>query len=480
MNRGCGTPGSLRRAVARFLQGHASQKKTGIGVAPRRIRTAGFLSVARTGVDAPTWADKCVRSQALERQDMRRILPCSNSLNAKLRLSPTQVRRLAIMGQRLSAPRPRSIEEVVRDLWSVQLDPTRAVARTEHLVLWSRLGRVFRVSDLQRLLWDERGLFEYWAHIVPTSDFSIHRETMRRYPTGAWGDSSRARYVQYWLTVNAAFRRYVLRELRRRGPLRAKDLEDRAVLAWRTGGWNDGTHGSSARNVSMMLDRLWFKGEIMIVGRDGQQRIWDLAERSLPVDEPRPRPAQVALEIMGRQLHAAGVARLNQFGFAFDGRPPGWNHALSQLIKQGIAVPVDAVGFHGEWYAHADLLGRTFRPRTVLLSPFDDLIANRTRTEQLFAFRFRLEIYVPQAKRQFGYFVMPVLQGDRLIGRIDPLFDRDQRVLRVQSVHGETDARQADGSAVADAIDELASWLGAEKVTFGRTMPSAWRRKLGA
>src|SRR5438093_12964997 len=120
MNRGCGTPGSLRRAVARFLQGHALQKKTGIGVAPRRIRPAGFLSVARTGVDAPTWADKCVRSHALERQDMRRILPCSNSLNAELRLSPTQVRRLAIIGQRLLAPRPRSIEEVVRVPWRLQ------------------------------------------------------------------------------------------------------------------------------------------------------------------------------------------------------------------------------------------------------------------------------------------------------------------------------------------------------------------------
>lgn len=401
-------------------------------------------------------------------------------MNSSLRLSQQQARRLAVMGQRLCAPRPRSIEEVVHDLWFVQLDPTRAVARTEHLVLWSRLGRAFRVQDLDRLLWKERRLFEYWVHIVSTSDFSIHRETMRRYPGGARADLARRKYVRDWLTANASFRRYILRELRRHGPLRARELEDRSVVSWRTGGWNDQTGSSSARNVSLMLDTLWFKGEVMIVGRDGQQRIWDLAERSVPVKEPRRAPREVAREILDRQLHARGVAGIKQFGFAFDGRPTGWERALTELVRDGIAVPAEIEGLRGEWFVHGDLLDRSFRPRTVLLSPFDDLVSDRAHVERLFGFRFRLEIYVPKAKREFGYFVLPILRGDRLIGRIDPLFDREAGVLRVHSVYAEDGADAVDGKAVAGAIAELASWLGAADVAFGRKMPSRWRRALRA
>src|SRR6266699_914478 len=143
------------------------------------------------------------------------------------RVSRRKARHLAVMGQLLDAPRPGSIEEVVRRLGEVQIDPTSAVARTEQLVLFSRLGRRFRVAELER-----------------------------------------------WLEANDAFVRYVIDELRRRGPLRARDLENRAAEGWQTGGWND-----EGQNVPMLLDILWLQGRVMIVGRDGRQRIWDLASR---------------------------------------------------------------------------------------------------------------------------------------------------------------------------------------------------------
>ena len=129
------------------------------------------------------------------------------------------------------------------------------------------------------MLWVDRSLFEYWVHIVPTSDLWLHRVSMRRYPGGPHGELKRRRYVRDWLEANEAFRRYVLRELRLRGPLRARDLEDRVADGWHTG-WME----RPGRNVAMMLDLLWSKGEVMIVGRDGQQRLWDLASRSLPLD----------------------------------------------------------------------------------------------------------------------------------------------------------------------------------------------------
>ena len=380
-------------------------------------------------------------------------------------VSRRRARQLAVTGQLLDAPRPGSIGEVVRRLGEVQIDPTSAVARTEQLVLFSRLGRRFHVAELERLLWRERTLFEYWAHIVPTADLPVHRISMRRYPHGTW---KRREYVRRWLEANDAFVRYVTGELRRRGPLRARDLENRATEGWQTGGWND-----EGQNVPMLLDILWLQGRVMIVGRDGQQRIWDLASRSLPRVPARPVSA-IAADLVDRQLRARGLERLERIGTLFDGPVPMRDAAIRRHLRDWLIVPIEVEGLSGRWVAHRDLLDTTFRGRTTLLSPFDDLISDRERTERLFDFRFRLEIYVPKGKREFGYFVLPILRGDRLIGRIDPLYDRKAGVLRVNAVFAEADARPADGLAARRAIEELAAWLGADEVVWP-SLPAAWR-----
>ena len=390
-----------------------------------------------------------------------------------LALTLERARRSAVLGQLLSSPRPKGIADVVRGLGSVQLDPTSVVARTDQLVLWSRLGRSFRVAELERMLWQERSLFEYWVEIVSISDLAIHRETMRRYPGGPRGHLASRVRVRDWLQENAGFRRYILRELKTRGPLRARDLEGLGVRPWKSGGWND----DGSRYVALMLDVLWRKGEVMIVGRDGQQRIWDLAQRSLPMDQPRLPQSEIARRLVEGQLRARGVAKPTQFGWAFDGRPPGWERALLELVREGVAVPVTIEGLNGKWFAHAEVLGCAFHPRTTLLSPFDDLVSDRTRTEELFGFRFRLEIYVPKAKREYGYFVMPVLQGDRLIGRVDQRMDRNKRALNVNAVYAEPGMGASEGAAVRGAVEELASWLGARDLAFEK-VPSVWRRSL--
>lgn len=399
----------------------------------------------------------------------RRFMPREPALT----LSLARARRLAVMGQLLSAPRPRSIEQVVHALGEVQMDPTSVVARTEHLVLWSRLGRRFEVAELERKLWAEKSLFEYRAHILPTSDLALHRPTMRRFPRG---DSARHLYVRTWLDANDAFRRYVMAELRRRGPLRTRDLEDRTVEGWQTGGWND-----DGNNTAMMLETLWRRGDVMIAGRDGQQRIWDLASRRLP-PPPRSRSsAAVAREMLERQLRARGIARVNDFGWALDGgRPDGWERAFERLLRDGVAVPVMVEGLAGERYVHAELLDEPFRGRTVLLSPFDDLVSDRARTEAIWDFHYRIEIYVPKAKRRYGYFVLPILHGERLIGRLHPAYDRKERVLRVNGVWAEPGAPAAAGASIASSIRDLAAWLGAREIAFAGPMPSMWRRTLRA
>jgi uncharacterized protein YcaQ len=244
--------------------------------------------------------------------------------------------------------------------------------------------------------------------------------------------------------------------------LRARDLENRAAEGWRVGGWND--EGQSA---PMLLDILWDQGKVMIVGRDGQQRLWDLASRSLPKVASRP-VAAMASDLVERQVRSRGVTRLERIGFLFDGPVPGRDRALREHLRSGIVVPVEVDGLPGAWFAHRELLDGAFRGRTVALSPFDDLISDRDRTERLFDMYYRIEIYVPKAKRRWGYFVLPVLRGDRLVGRFDPAFDRKENVLTINAIHMQEDERPGDRDAVDAAIDELARWLGVDAVTWPR------------
>jgi len=377
----------------------------------------------------------------------------------RVEISRRRARELAVMGQRLDAPRPRSIDEVVGALGEIQMDPTSVVARTEHLVLFSRLGPRFRVSQLERRMWTDRAMFEYRAHIVPMTDLPLHRVSMKRYPHGHW---KRHQYVRDWLAANDAFVRYAMHELRRRGPLRTRDFENRAAEGWETGGWND-----EGQNAAMLLDILWSQGKVTIVGRDGQQRLWDLASRWLP-RVPAGSAASMAAGLVERQIHARGIARLDRLGFLFDGALPRREEAIERLLRTGVIVPLRVDSYPGRWYTHRDLLDRSFRGRTVALSPFDDLISDRTRTQRLFDMYYRIEIYVPKAKR-WGYFVLPVLRHDRLVGRIDPVFDRSENVLRIRAWQLQPGSESTDRDAVREAIDELARWLRAERVALPRT-----------
>src|SRR5205085_3121585 len=239
--------------------------------------------------------------------------------------------------------------------------------------------------------------------------------------------------IREWVAESAPMRRHILKEIRKRGPLRSRDLEDRSEKDWRSGGW------TNERNVGRMLDILWTKGQIMVVGRSGAQRWWDLSERWLPEWTPRDRLGDVqAVRVASqRSLRGLGVGTRRHIERHFiRSTYPGLKTVLAKLEKEGAIERVEVLDAEGAplpepWYLHAEdvpLLERSsagdWEPRTTLLSPFDNLICDRDRTELLWNFFYRAEFYTPKEKRVYGFYALPILHGELLIGRVDAEMDR--------------------------------------------------------
>ena len=398
------------------------------------------------------------------------------------------VRRLAIARQHLDAAARPSMLDVVRDLGCLQLDPISAVARSHLLVLWSRLG-VYDLDTLDEAMWKDRHLFEYWAHvasIVLTEHFPIHHWRMRRYPDNEAGGSS---YERQWANqepVRAGAQR-LLDIIRAEGPIASRNLEKGGPV----GGWVSGWTGDN--QVNRLLYYLWHKGDLLVAGRQANQRLWDIAERVLPEWTPR---AQLDARAVTRQsvmvaVRALGVATAGYIKDHFTRRRyPHLNDVLSQLAAEGVLQQVNVVTDNGAplWrqpaYIHVDDLplverieGGEFAPRTTLLSPFDNLICDRKRTQQLFDFDFTIEIYVPKDKRQYGYYVLPLLHGDRLIGRMDMRMDRKKAVLNANAVYGEPGAPSDPAAvrAINGAVESLATFLGASQIDYGDIHYAPWQ-----
>jgi uncharacterized protein len=306
----------------------------------------------------------------------------------------------------------RGVLDTVRQLGFLQLDPISTVAPPQHLVLWSRLGAAYAREELDRLLWEERRLFEWAAFVWPIESLPLVRARMRAQARGRyeWQRRNTA-----FLREHAAFKRYVLRELERRGPLLSRELRDPTAADRQRHRW----WGSS--RVRLMLEILHARGVVAVAGRRGGHRLWDLAERWYPPAETV--PSREADRLLAEQRFRALGVRLE----------------------------------NGSWRAHPDALDGPVPDRAAFLSPFDRLVHDRDRAEALWGFRYRLEMYVPKAKREYGYYVLPLLVGDRLVGRAEPRFDPRTRTLEVLGAWGDT-------TRLDETLRELARWLGADTI----------------
>jgi uncharacterized protein len=394
-------------------------------------------------------------------------------------ISPSTARRMAIMAQRLAGPmpaanNPETILELLRQIRCLQLDPIQAVDRTQYLVLWSRLGQYDR-EDLARLAYEDKALFEYWAHaasLVLTEDYPLHEAMMRRYGGGEGGSAWSQRVIE-WVKVNEPLRQGILADLAENGAKLTQELVHEVVVPWESGGWNNG------RGVSYMLDHLWTAGEIMVARRKGLKRWWDLTERVLPPEflgQGGWSSTAVTRTAIPLALNALGVGRASDIKQHFiEGRYAQLEEVLTEMVSTGevITGTVEGLPTTEPWYIHrdslpllADIEAGAWQARTTLLSPFDNLIRNRERTELLWNFYYRIEIYVPVAKRQYGYYVLPILHGEHLVGRVDSRMDRKRGVYEVIKVFWEDGVVVDEGlhTAVSHTLHNLARFLGAKEV----------------
>lgn len=344
--------------------------------------------------------------------------------------------------QLLGEPRPTDVVDVVRRLTALQYDQTKWVAPSADLVLWSRIGSAYSMDDLAAALGDGR-LVELRGFVRPAEDLALYRAEMDAWPGTGELRPWRKRQGD-WVAANDGCRRDLLRRLRESGPVTAKELPDTCAVGWASSGWNNN------RNVTMMLEFMEQRGEVGVVGREGRDRLWDIAERAFPAGPTV--PAEEAERLRNeRRLGALGIARASG---------PECPVEPVDVAEVGEAAVVE--GVLGVWRVDPAQLDQPFAGRAALLSPFDRLLHERTRTKELFEFDYALEMYKPVEKRTWGYYALPILYDDRLVGKLDAKADRSEGGLRVDAVHQDVPFTKAMAAEVDGEIADLARWLEAE------------------
>jgi uncharacterized protein len=378
-----------------------------------------------------------------------------------------QARRIALAAQGFTRARPagpitsRHLNSAIARLGLFQIDSVNVLQRAQYLPLYSRMGP-YDIELIHRAAGRvPRRMFEYWAHEAALVDVKLWPALRFRMDSGArmWGNMARI------IEEKPALVAWVLDEVRANGPLTAREVEHDAPRDKTNWGWN-------WSEVKMALEYLFYKGEVTAARRNSQfERVYDLPERVLPAQvlaQPPLDPEQAHVELVRHAATALGIGSAQCLRDYFRLQPEPTQRAIATLIDAGELVPAAIAGWKRPAFLHADAA----RPRSVraraLLSPFDPLVFERTRTEMLFDFRYRIEIYVPSHKRVHGYYVLPFLLGDRLVARVDLKADRTKGVLRVNSAWAEPHAPASTAAELADELNLMARWLSLDSVSAAR------------
>ncbi|MDI3283860.1 winged helix-turn-helix domain-containing protein [Polyangium sp. 15x6] len=382
-------------------------------------------------------------------------------MKEKLDLSAKQARRIALAAQGFAEARPASVNrrhfaKTAERLGVIQLDSVNVLVRTHYLPAFSRLG-VYPQALLEKEAWGKkRSLFEYWGHeasLMPLALQPLLRWRMARARAGElWGGLAR------FAKEKRAYIKSVLAEIEKRGPVTGGDFATgpRGAPGWWS--WSD---GKSA------LEWLFWAGYLTTATRRGFERVYDLTERVMPADImalPTPPEADAQRELVRMAARAMGVATEADLRDYFRLPVQVARARVQELVEAGDLLQVSVEGFQKPAYLHPEAQTPRRIAARALLSPFDNLIWFRDRTERLFGVKIRLEIYTPAEKRTHGYYVLPFLEGDTITARVDLKADRKAGVLRVQASHTEPGAGPDTPDLLAVELSHMAEWLGMERV----------------
>lgn len=387
--------------------------------------------------------------------------------------------------QGLSAPRgtkrlsKRTLGAHLEGTGALQLDSVNVLDRAHYLTLWSRFG-CFDRRQADRWTHGSGIAYEYWGHeasILPISHLPLGLRRMRRFP-GDW--AKRSWWDRY--KTSAGSKRRVLRRLRAEGPLESSDFERTRGERGQKGHF--GADSQLPKEDKRSLQLLWHSGRVAVRERRHFRRVYDLAERVYPDVAPAsPTDYEDSWLLIG--LAGSGVASARHLANYFTGpslKVPAQKRAIRRNLASGRIVEVEVPGLAGPCFAlaeHVDAVRGAPESRgTTLICPFDSLLWQRKRAEDLLGFRYRVEIYIPQAKREFGYYVLPILHEGRLVGRLDPKLHRDRGELEIMALFLEEGVTWSSElrRGLRATLEDLAEFTGAKKVT----APKPWRRRLGA
>ena len=349
------------------------------------------------------------------------------------RLTVDQARRIAVGAQLLDANRPGDVVGVAEQLGAIKIDPTATIAPAENSILWSRIGATYEPSQLTKVVEQDHLLFEFDGAFRPISLLPLMLPAMRRWPQRP--------KTREWLEANDRFRTDVLARLRADGPLLASDIPDTAQVTRPPDGW----YGSN--QVVHMLDFLQRQGQVAVVRREGRNRVWDLAERVYPTGMPQYELEEAESLLGERRLQAAGIAKQKSpwtpVGEA--GEP-----AVIEGSTRKYRVDPQALA----------ALEQDDGGRVAFLNPYDPMLFDRPRLQELFEFEYVLEQFKPKPQRKYGFFAHPILMGDRFVGMLDAEVDREAEMLVVNAVHEFLPFDPEEDEMVRAEIDALAEWLG--------------------
>ena len=376
-------------------------------------------------------------------------------------ISQAQARRVALCAQgfldpRHAQPTMRTFARTLSRTGVLQVDSVNVLQRAHYMPLYSRMGP-YDVELLRRAAERRpRRMVEYWAHVqafMPVELWPVMQHRMDHYR------DQRGK----WLTADddPAFEADVLAEVRRRGECTARDIDDGAPRERGNWGWN----WSASRK---MLDYLYMSGQIAIARRNSQfEVVYAAPERVLPAEvlaAPVPSVDEALVELVRRSAISHGVGSAQCLGDYFRIGAKRAAPAIAQLVEEGELLPVTIEGWHRPAYLHRDArLPRRVNARA-LLSPFDPVVWERARTEAIFDFHYRIEIYVPADQRQYGYYVLPFLLGDQIVARVDLKADRAAGRLLVKAAYAEPDAPPETAEELSAELRDLAGWLGLDEI----------------